>query len=64
LHERVEACIGIFMAFWGAMQSDPGGFESRVAEGAREEAEIAAGLEQRGGVSMPQGRDGDAGWGD
>jgi hypothetical protein len=43
------------MAFVGERQGAHGGVEPGVAEGAWDEAEVAASFEQRGGVSMPAG---------
>ena len=51
------------MALVGEMQIDHGGFESGVSEVALDEAEVATGFEQMGGVGMPEGRDGDASFG-
>lgn len=51
------------MTFLSQMQIDHGGFESGVAEVELDESEVNAGFEQMGGVRMPEGMDGQAGFG-
>ena len=51
------------MACVSEMQGDHGGVEPGVSEGALDEAQMNAGVEERGGVGMPEGVDGDAGCG-
>jgi hypothetical protein len=63
LHARVDALLGIFMAFVGEVEVDHGRFEPRMSEGALDEAEVDAGFEQRGGVGMSEGMDGEGGFG-
>jgi hypothetical protein len=46
--------------FGGEMQGEPGGFEPRVPEVARHEAEGDAGFQERRGVGMAEGMDGNA----
>jgi len=48
------------MPFLGKVEIDHGGFESRVSEVLLHKTEPHPGFEQRGGVGMPEGRDGHA----
>ena len=51
------------MSFVGEVQIPQGRFEPRVSEVARDEAKVDASFESMGGVGMPEGRDGAAGFG-
>jgi hypothetical protein len=64
LHECIDTRVGVFVTFVGEVQSDQGGVEACVSEGALDEAAGDPGFEERGGVGRPEGRDGDAGFGD
>jgi hypothetical protein len=52
------------MAFMGAVEGDPRGFALGMASIALEETGVDTGCEQMGGGGMPQGRDGDARFGE
>src|SRR5947199_6498553 len=62
--EGVEALVGLFLAFGGAVSGDQGGCALSMPEGALDEPGGDASFEQRGSVRMAEGRDGDTGCGD
>jgi hypothetical protein len=62
--EGVEALVGLFVPCVGEVEGEHRGCEWGVPQGTLEEPGIDAGCQQRGGVGMPQGRDGDAHCGD
>jgi hypothetical protein len=64
MQKGVEALGGIFVPFVGEGSRDHGRFELGMAQVALDEPGIHAGFKEMGGVGMPQGRDGDAHFGD
>ena len=60
MHEGVEALVGLFLPCVGAVEGAHRGCEVGVPQVTRDEPGIDARFQQRGGVGMPQGRDGDA----
>src|SRR5436309_3290877 len=60
MHEGVETLIGLCMPCGGEVERDHGRFELRMSQGTLDASGMHAGFEERGGVRMPEGRDGDA----
>ena len=52
-HQRVDAGIGVLLAYMGQMQIDHSGLQLGMAQVLLDGAQIDAGLEQMGGIGMP-----------
>ena len=60
MHEGVKALVGVCMPCVGEVEGEHGGCELGMPQGTLDETGMHASFEQRGGVRMPQGMDGDA----
>jgi hypothetical protein len=64
VHESIEARVGVFRPFVGEVEGEHGGCELGMPQVALDEPRIDTGFQQMGGIRMPEGRNGDAHFGD